>query len=325
MNAFVFFLLSASANLFCHNVFASSPLTPAATLILPGKVGSFDFMEIDLANERLLAAHAGGGDLVIVDLKTGKLMPSVAVGNVQGVAVDELSNTYILGDADEHKIVFVSSTTLTKTGELALSGPVDAIAFDPKNGMAYAGEDDGSHIWIVDVKNQKLVTTLVIPGVPEYVAYDPGTDRIYQNIKTNNSVVVINPSTNKVEAEWPTLPATGPHGLAVDTDTGHIFIAGHNGKLVDIDLKTGKIISHAEIASGTDQISFDPKKKIVYAASKGNISAVKVTEAGLEPLSSVPSHAGAHTLAVDSVRNEVWISYADKKHSYLQKFKPSKD
>ena len=59
-------------------------------------------------------------------------------------------------------------------------------------------------------------------------------------------MAVVNPATNKIEAEWPTSPATGPHGLAIDEAKGHLFIAGHNGKeLVMLDLKTGKVLAQA--------------------------------------------------------------------------------
>lgn len=299
---------------------AAAPLKAESPLALSGKVGRFDFMEVDTARHRLLAAHKGAGTLEVVDLKSGKALSAVPVGQVQGLAVDRKSDTYVLGDEEEHKVVFVSAKTLKQVGEVSVSGPVDAVAVDSKNGMAYADEDDGSHVWVIDVKGRKLVATIEIPGVPEFVAYDPKTDRIYQNIKNKDSVVVINPQTNKVEAEWPTAPATGPHGAAVDSKAGHLFVAGHNGKLVMIDLNTGHIVSQADIASGTDQIAFDETSKTIYCASKGFISVVKVENAGLEALDNVPDHAGAHTLAVDAKSHSVWISYADDKHSYLQRY-----
>lgn len=176
-------------------------------------------------------------------------------------------------------------------------------------------------VCVIDIKNKKLVSTITISGVPEFVAYDPTSDRIYQNIKTNDTLVVINPNTNKVEATWSTLPVTSPHGLAVDSKTGRVFFAGRNGKLAAIDMKTGKVTAQAEIAPGTDQITFDASSKTIYCASKGFISAVKETDSGFEGLGNVPTHERTHTLAVDSARHEVWASYADKEHSYLQKFK----
>lgn len=292
---------------------------------VPGKLGHFDFMNTDAENDRILAAHSGGGNLVLVDLKTGQLMNSIEVGDVQGVAIDAQSGVYILGDADEHKVVFVSAKTLKKLGEVKVSGPVDAVAFNPKKGFAYAGEDDGNRVWVIDVKKHKLVTTIPISGIPEFISYDPKTNRLYQNIKNKDSVAVIDPETNKVEAEWSTAPATGPHGLAINSNSGHLFIAGHNGKLIEIEIGTGKVISQVDIAPGTDQIAFDSSTKTIYCASKGFISAVKETDSGLKALENIPVTKGAHTLSVDPTRHDVWVSYADKSHSYLQKFNTSSE
>jgi DNA-binding beta-propeller fold protein YncE len=147
-------------------------------------------------------------------------------------------------------------------------------------------------------------------------------DRLYQNMKSNDQIAVINPKTNEVVAEWSTFPATAPHGLAIDSETGHLFSAGHNDQLVEIDTKTGKVIAHAQIAAGSDQISFDPLRHIVYCAAKGFISAVQETETGLDVISRTSSHAGSHTIAVDSSKGDVWVSFGDAQTSSLQKFLP---
>ena len=49
---------------------------------------------------------------------------------------------------------------------------------------------------------------------------------------------MIDPSANAVIAQWPTAPATCPHGLALDAASHRIFSAGANGKLVAIDTGT---------------------------------------------------------------------------------------
>lgn len=274
---------------------ARDPILKAGPSIsVPGTSGYFDFMEVDPVQDRLLAAHTGGGSLALVDLKTGRLLPALPVRNVQGVAVDPSSGTYILGDAQEHKVVFVNSRTLKVLGELPVSGPVDALAFDSRNGMVYAGEDDGSHVWVIDVKSRKLVATVGISGVPESVVFDSATDRIYQNLKTVDAVEVIDSASQTVSSNWSTLPA--------------------------IDLKSGKVVAHADIAPGTDPISFDPTDKMIYCASRGVISVVRETSAGLESLETVPVHAGTHTLASVPGRHQVWISFGDQKGSSLQKF-----
>lgn len=209
---------------------------------------------------------------------------------------------------------------MKQTGEIAVTGPVDDVLYCPKNGMVYADHDDGPEVWVIDAKTEKIVSTISVPTAPEKIEYDRTSDRIYQNIKSNNTVQVIDPATNKVEKTFDTTPATGPHGLAIDGKTQRLFSAGNNGKLVAIDLKTGKVIATADIAKGVDQIAFDRGNQRIYCACKGKISVVEETAEGIKSLGDVDGPAGAHTLAVDQRTHAVWVSSSDGKDSYLQKF-----
>jgi DNA-binding beta-propeller fold protein YncE len=299
-------------------------LVADSPIALEGAPGKFDFMEFDPATNRILAAHPGTASLTLIDLNKPASAPkSATVADIQGVAVDPKTKTYILGADGGKAIYFLDSETLKSKGSIKVTGPVDAIAFDPKNGFAYADEDDGSHVWVVNVKTRKLVKTIKISGVPEVIVYDPVSDRLYQNLKTKDAIAVIDPAKNKVIAEWSTLPATGPHGLAIDSQRGRLYSAGHNGKLVSIDIKTGAVNGQIDIAPSPDQIAYDPKAQIVYSASKGFISAVRATDGGFEGLSETPSHSGSHTLAVDLGTGSIWVSYSDDKASFVQKFSPT--
>jgi hypothetical protein len=298
------------------------PLVAEKPIVLIGKAGNFDFMGSDPSTGRILAAHKGARTLEIIEISNGMPLKAIEVGDAQGVAVDLVGHRYFTGNDSAQSIVIVDSKSLTKTAEIKVDGPVDAIEFDSKNGYLYAAKDDGESLWVLDTKVNKVIGSVVIPGIPEVMQYDVATNRLYLNIKNKNLVVRINPSTNKVDATWSTLPAVSPHGLALDVKHGYVLVAGGNGKLVAIDLKSGKNIATADISAGVDQIAFDSELDFVYSASKGYISVTKVKGGSLVPVGNVPSPKGAHTIAVDAKSHEVWVSFADSEHSYLQKFKP---
>lgn len=295
-------------------------LVATKKITLLNQPGHFDFMEIDGSHDRLLVAHTGTKSLVVIDLKKNLLLAKLQVGEVQGIAIDPINSQYILGCATEHKIVFVDSNTLKKTSEIKLTGPVDALSFDKKNNLVYAGEDDGKNIWVINARYKKLQKILPIPGVPEYVLFDSKTNRVFQNIKDQNLLTVIDPDKNKIENSFSTKPIVSPHGLAIDSDRGLLFIGGRNGRLGVFDIKSKTIIADLKIAEGTDQISFDSSDKIVYCASHGYISAIQEVTNGFNVLPDTKIPTGAHTLASDSSRHEVWISYSDKKNAYIQKY-----
>ena len=299
-----------------------APLKAQKPIVIPGGPGAFDWMFVDGRSDRVFASHKGTKTVAIVDLKTDMALPPVTVGTAQGVAVDRRDNKIFLGDDEEHKVVILDYTTLKKTGEIAVSGPVDDVLYCAKNRMIYADHDDGEEVWVIDPATEKIVGTVKVPTAPEKIEYDRTSGRIYQNIKSNNTVQVIDPDTNKVEKTFDTAPATGPHGLAIDGKTQRLFTAGNNGKLVVIDLKTGKSIANVDIKKGVDQIAFDRGNQRIYCACQGAISVVQETDDGVKLLGDVTTPKGSHTIAVDNKTHAVWTCYFDDHDSYLMKLTP---
>jgi DNA-binding beta-propeller fold protein YncE len=301
---------------------ADAPLKAQKPIVIPGGPGGFDWMLVDANADRVFATHKGTKSVAIVDLKTDTVITPVTVGTAQGVAVDRRDNKIFLGDDVEHKIVILDYTTLKKIGEIAVTGPVDDVLYCPKNGMIYADHDDGTDVWVIDPKTEKIVATVTIPEAPEKLEYDRTSDRIYQNIKSNNTVQVIDPATNKVEKVFDATPVVGPHGLAIDRKGQRLFVAGSNGKLAIIDMKTGKVTSTVDIEKGVDQIAYDRGNQRIYCACAGFISVVQATEDGAKLLGSIASPKGSHTIAVDQKTHAVWTCYFDAKDSYLLKLIP---
>jgi DNA-binding beta-propeller fold protein YncE len=318
------FTLAAAAllSLAALPALAQAPLKAQKPITIPGGPGGFDWMLVDAKSDRVFATHKGTKSVAIVDLKTDTALASVIVGTAQGVAIDLKDNKIFLGDDEEHKVVVLDYTTLKKTGEIAVTGPVDDVLYCAKNGMIYADHDDGTDVWVIDPKTEKIVATVKIPEAPEKLEYDPTSDRIYQNIKSNNTVQVIDPSTNKVEKIFDTAPVVGPHGLAIDRKGQRLFTAGSNGKLAVIDMKTGKVTATVDIPKGVDQIAYDRGNQRIYCACSGFISVVQATDDGAKLLGNIPSPKGSHTLTVDRKTHAVWTCYSDAKESYLMKLTP---
>ncbi len=299
-------------------------LTPQAPIIVPGGPGGFDWMAVDAQRHRLLAAHPGKGTLVVYDLKSKSLQQLDTDGKVNGEAVDPVDSKLFVAGGNQKVVVF-DLKTLAKISEIPVTGPADSIEFDPKNDTLYVDHDDGTEVWTINGKSEKVTGSVKIQDAPEALAYDPKSDRLYQNIKPANCTQVINPATNTVEATWPTAPMTSPHGIALDASTHHLFAAGE-GKVDMMDMQSGKVLATVDIAPGyVDQIAFDPANKCVYCASKvGTVSVVQENGDSASLVASIPVPQGTHTLAIDPHTHDVWISYADKDNSYIEKLAAAK-
>lgn len=316
----IFFLTIAAGNARAD----VAPLAAQPALAIPRSVGYFDYMLVDAKLRRLIAAHTGSLSLAFIDVDKDSLLGQIYIGAApHGLAIDERDGIYFVGTSGaEHTVMAIDRTTLRSQGSIPMPGPVDALAFDDIRGELYADADDGDSIWVVNARTRRIVTTIHTPRDSDKAQYDARTDRVYQNFTTTNSLLVIDPASHAIRASWSTLPATHPHGLAIDGAHHRLFVAGTNGKLVVFDMATGRVISSINVAAHVDQIALDARKQRLYCASgEGQLS---VVEAGdrFKLLANVTVPRGAHTVAVDPVTGTVWISYGTERDDYVVKMLP---
>ena len=293
-------------------------LVPGVSIKIDGAKGSFDFLEIDLAKKRLVAAHTKEGTVDVIDIAAGKVLARIATGAPQDIAIDVKTGKYFATISDRKQVAVIDSVALKVTNTVAMDGELDAALFDPKNRRVYATHDHGKSVWVVDADTEKLVATVAIPGDPEVLVYDPVKDRVYLNIIPTHETVVIDPKTATVVDHWSNQPAQRPHGLVLDPKTGRLFSAGANGQMVVIDTSTGKVVATVKIADRVDQVAFDPGSRRVYCAADGVISVVQETAGGVEALGDVKTSKGGKNVAVDPSTHTVWTVFTDGKDSYAK-------
>ena len=298
--------------------------TPALSVEIANSTGKFDFLRVDAKRQRLLASHENDGTSDVIDLRTGKLIQRVKVGGAVDTAMDPESRHYYVSVQEAERVAVLDAETLKEVGSIKTPGPTDAILFNPTNRMVYVTHDNGSAVWVIDPAAAKVIATIHIPGAPELMVYDQQANRIYLNIKTTNVVAVIDPASNKIVAEWPTAPATGPHGLALDTDNHRIFTSGNNGKLAVIDTKTGKVTGSADIVAKVDQIAFDAVGGLVYCAGPDQMTVVGTSGGKVVALGHITTAATAKNVAVDPATRAVWTTYTNGTSSFAKSWLPPK-
>lgn len=307
-------------------VHADDVLHAEPPITLTGTHGKFDFLSIDPARRRLLAAHTGNGTLDIVDLDRHELLQTVEAGKAQSSAVDAGAGRYYVATSVPPQLVTIDAVAMKVLGSVTLSGPGDLLAFDSKTGLVYVGHDDGQELWVVNPARKKVTATIKLPGeAPEDLAFDASHQRLFQSLKTESIVAVFDVATGKVAQTWPTAPAKAPHGMAIVPEADAFLVAGGNGKLALLSQKDGHVIASTDIPERVDQIAYDPDLHRVYCASgTGKIAIVSLAGDQLHNLGEVTSAEGAHSIAVDPKTHVVWIAFAKGDASFVQAFTPSK-
>src|SRR5215472_3382366 len=151
-------------------------MTVGTPIPVPRAVGRFDYLAIDEKYRRLLAVHTSSNELLVFNIDTGEIERRVAVGRGHGVAVDVYDGKVFVGTEDGY-ISQLNRRWLVEDQRIYTNGPVDAIVFDPRNGRLYADHADGTEVWVLQAKTDKLLQFPVAIGKgPQFIEYDPATD-----------------------------------------------------------------------------------------------------------------------------------------------------
>ena len=124
------------------------------------------------------------------------------------------------------------------------------------------------------------------------------TVRIVQTNAAGDSVMLIDPVTNKVVGEIGGIEVN--HGAAAAPDGSRLYITNEAESTVDVaDLKTLKVIKHIPLTNHPNNIAVSKDGKRVYAAIVAGAGAVDVIDATtLTRVKSIKTEGGIHNVYV---------------------------
>jgi outer membrane protein assembly factor BamB len=298
---------------------------PLVPLLPPQPVpifSGFDYVTVDPQRRRVYAAHTGSQALLIIDADSGQVKGQVKVGPLHGVAVDSRTGHVFTGDGEANTVSEVDPSTQTVLRTASVDGNVDAIAYDPGNGHIYADEGNGTRVFVVDAKTMKSIGTVALPGhKPEYLAVDPQSHDVYQNISDLSEFVVIDGTSLRVKRTVPTPEIKANHPLQYDPAYGHVLVGGQNGTFAAYD-KNGMLLGKVAIQDRVDQCSLDASSHDIACAGSGMLTLLHESPAGaLSIVAQAAVARGAHTVGIDPATGAIWIVWAEDKGDFAQSFK----
>jgi len=298
------------------------PMIPVAARQPVPIFSGFDYVTVDAGRRRVYAAHTASRALLVVDADSGKVLGQVRVGELHGVAVDPVTGRVFTGNGSDQTISEVDPASFKELRSADVPGTVDAIVYDSGNGRIYADEDNGTHLYVVDAKTMKTVATVDLPGhKPEYLAVDPVTHEVYQNITDLQEVAVVDPTSLKVVRTFPTPDVQANHPLQFDPAYRHIIVGGKNGVLATYD-PTGALIGKLQIPqTSVDQCDLDRASHIFACAGSGFVAAFRDNPRGApSPISSTSVSKTAHTVGIDAKTKNVWTVWPEPGGDFVAGF-----
>jgi len=250
---------------------------------------------------------------------------SRSIPNLPGVAGVLVSN--------EKDLVFTSNRGETTVGifhqkeekrleRVAVGGLPNGLAFDPSQNqllVANVARPEALEpvtISMVDVARKKMIADVRVPGRTRWTVFDPEMDRFYVNIAKPSQVLVVNSDDPKRISAKYDIPATGPHGLDLDSDGRRLFCACDEGGLYTIDLESNKVSKASDLIGPPDVIFYNQILEHLYVAI-GNPGVIQVFDTKtMRNIETVKTEPGTHTIALHQERGKVY-AFSPESHRAL--------
>ncbi len=159
---------------------------------------------------------------------------------------------------------------------------------------------------MVDVPDRAMIASIPVPGRSRWAIFDAHTAAFYVNIADPAQIGIVSAQEPAHIARTFAIPATGPHGLDIDSDAQRLFCACDAGILLLVDMRAGTVLDEHQLSGGPDVIFFNAKRQRLYVAigDPGVIGVLDTTAS--RRIDTVATESGAHTLALDAVRSRVY-------------------
>jgi len=270
--------------------------------IPPGAEPGFDHADVHRPSGRMYVAHTGADRVDVLDCRARTFLRSLPdLPGVAGVLIDEQDDLLFTSDRGAARVSVFRCADEQLLGQAAVGPHPNGLAYDRRRRRLYAlnlGEPLGENCTasIVDLKTMRVLSDFALSGRPRWAVYDEERDCVYANIREPAEILVIDCERLAIDRRF-AVPAAGPHGLWLDRD--RLFCAADGGALVVLDRDGGEPVASLPLPGVPDVVIHDAELARLYVAIGEPGVVCSFDSERLEPLETLPTEQGAHTLGWD--------------------------
>jgi YVTN family beta-propeller protein len=292
------------------NSAVAAPTYKVSETIAIGGDARWDYLYVDSEQHRLYVSH--GKQTEVIDTQSNKVVGTIAdTAGVHGVAIaNDLGLGYTSNGKDNTVTVF-DLATLKANNTIKVGTNPDAIVYVPQSHRVVTFNGRSKDATVFDAKTGNVVGTVEIGGKPEFAQIDQAGN-IYFNIEDSSELAVLDPVALKLTHRYSLKPCDSPTGLAID-DQQRLYSVCDN-KMMVVSGHDGKLIAHVAIGSGPDGVAWLDGTAISANGADGTMSVVGTGADGkFQTLATLPSAAGARTIATDPATHKIYLPTSDFK------------
>lgn len=269
--------------------------------------GGFDHGAVHEPSGHVFLAHLASATVEVVDGETLTHLATIEdCAEASGVLSCPEDDLIVAAARGAGHVLVIDPATNAVRHKIAVGGRPNGLAWDSYRRQVLVADVQGNRVAIVKPSTGELLATGSLPGRSAWAAYEHSSDQYLVNIRSADVVVVVDPESGQVRSTW-NVSSAGPHGMDLDRIAHHVFIGCEDGHLVVLDSNSGTQLGSIEIAGNPDAIWFNPVSGHVYLAM-GEPGVVQVVDTGdLAIIETVETGPGAHTLALDVKRQQLYV------------------
>ena len=265
--------------------------------------GGIDYVYADNDGRRVYVPR--GGQTLVFDLDTHKLVGSITNIGGHGVAIDTQSHH---GFSSSKPLGMFDTQTLEKIKSIDVEGRPDGILFEPFTHRVYVFSHQAPSITVIDPKDGSIVGTIDVGGAMEQAQSD-GQGKLYVDVEDQKKIAVVDVKALKVIAKYDLGDKAGePGGLGLDVKNHILFaMCGDPSVCVVLDAEKGTILATLPIGNGTDGGGFNPNTMEAFSSQRdGTLTIIKENSpASFEVEQTVQTKPGCKTSSLDSKNNRI--------------------
>jgi len=243
----------------------------------------------------------------VIDSHNDKYLRSIPdLPGVAGVLVSNEKDLVFTSNRGEKTVGLFPYGREGKLEKVKVGGFPNGLAFDPSSDTLLAAnvsrQDDPAPITVSVVETRKkiLAADIIVPGRTRWTVFDNKTDHFYVNISKPPQIIAIESKDPDGIAATYDIPATGPHGLDIDSENRRLFCACDQGGLFTVDLDSRRL-HHLYVAIG------EPGVIDVFDTDTMKLVQTVRTELGAHTIAYKPDANKVYAFMPESHRASVFI------------------
>lgn len=278
------------------------------TIDLPShETGGFDHADVHRPSGWVFVAHTALGQVEIIDGVRGTHVGTApSCPEASGVLCPPGIDLAFAAARGAGRVLVLEAPSGTLLRTLDAGARPNGLAWDPGRRRLLAADVQDNHARLLDLGTGDVVRAVALPGRPRWCLYDRRGDRFLVNIADPARVAVLAADTLTPAPPLP-MAQRGPHGLALDDVTGHLFVACDSGDLAVLDPVSGAVLHTIPIAGPPDVLWLNAARQRLYIAM-GAPGVVQVLDTqAMTVVEEIGTEDGAHTLTFDEDRQRLYV------------------